>query len=152
MFVWVCVTVREWEWASEHCCCMGLLFTDKPAPSCQISLLWSLWESWLNESGRDFTNLQSCHWYIVVSGPLSPDFDLHSSWYQTPTALQADKTRRPTEENSALGRSTSQQHEGWEEWEIFCLYISTSELELWEDIDFFFFFSFCFLSFLAGKI
>lgn len=106
MFVWVCVSVRERkrDCVCEHVglyCCMGLLFMDKLTLSCQISPLWSLQESWLSESGRDFTNLQSCHWYSIAPNRLSPNFDLHSSWYQTPTALQADKTRRHTEEHSS---------------------------------------------------
>lgn len=55
---------------------------------------------------RVFTNVQSIHWYIVVSGPFRPNFDLHSSWYQSPTVLQADETRRHTEKKNALGRRT----------------------------------------------
>lgn len=55
---------------------------------------------------RVFTNVQSIHLYIVVSGPFRPNFDLHSSWYQSPTALQADETRRHTEKKNALGRRT----------------------------------------------
>ena len=137
MYVCVCVCVCACECACERVgvrCCMGLLFMDKLALSCQISPLWSLRESWLNESGRDFTNLQSCHWYILASNPLSPNFDLHSSWYQTPTAIQADKTGRHWEESSALGRSTSspQYDEGWEEWkkkkDSHCLYIADRDV------------------------
>lgn len=148
--VYVCVCVCACERVGVRCC-MGLLFMDKLALSCQISPLWSLRESWLNESGRDFTNLQSCHWYILASNPLSPNFDLHSSWYQTPTAIQADKTGRHWEESSALGRSTSspQYDEGWEEWkkkkDSHCLYIATSAIEMWEDVDFLF----CVLIFLG---
>lgn len=40
---------------------------------------------------------------LAAAGPSRPNFDLHSLWYQSSTALPVDKTRRRTEKKKRFG-------------------------------------------------
>lgn len=102
MSVWVCVTARKWEslrarvsvfHAHKHCVVRG--FCSRTHTGIVLPILLFFNVNFCREAVKVFTNVQPLsHWCAAVAGPWRPNFDLHSLWYQSSTALLADKTRR----------------------------------------------------------